>query len=99
MPLYEFRCPEGTTFEAQFSMATVPQSLPCPECDGAATRRISTVRLSRANSPEARLIDSTQRSAEAPEVVSSVPGRSSSPGRSARPTHTSNPLHQRLPRP
>lgn len=96
MPLYEFRCPAGTTTDASFSMATVPDAVDCPDCGAPAARQISLPRLSRAGSPAMRLLDSTRRSAESPEVVSAIPTRG---GRAAAPRHTSHPLHQKLPRP
>lgn len=97
MPLYEFRCPDGTLLEAAFSMATVPDAVDCPECGAPATRRITSVRLSRAGSSAYRLIESTQRSASAPEVVTALP----TAGRAPRdgPRYTGNPLHRKLPRP
>lgn len=97
MPLYEFRCPQGTVVEASYSMAAVPDTVDCPECGTPAARRITSVRLSRAGSSAYRLIESTQRSASEPEVVSALPAA----GRPARegPRYTHNPLHQKLPRP
>lgn len=96
MPLYEFRCPEGTDFEASFSMSQAPGMLDCPDCGQSARRRISSPRLSIAGSAEFKLIDSTKRSAHEPEVVSS---RLPSSGKQSPVRYTSNPLHQKLPRP
>lgn len=97
MPLYEFRCPEGTVLEAAHSMATVPDAMDCPDCGAPAARRITSVRLSRAGSTAYRLIESTQRTAAEPNVVSALP----SGGRKPRegPRYTGNPLHRKLPRP
>lgn len=95
MPLYEFRCPEGTTFEATYSMADVPGQLSCPACGGMARRRISAPRLSIAGTAAYALVEATKRSAHSPAVVAS-PGPSNS-GKAQRYTH--NPLHQKLPRP
>lgn len=95
MPLYEFRCTDGTTFEAAHSMAEVPDSVNCPDCGAPARRRISPPRLSIAGTAAYSLIDATKRSAHSPAVVSS-PG----PGKSGRQrAHSPNPLHQKLPRP
>ena len=94
MPLYDFQCPEGTVFEAAFTMAAAPDSTACPECSQQARRRMSSPRLSIANSAEFKLIDSTKRSAHSPEVVT---GLSPATKRATRYTH--NPLHQKLPRP
>lgn len=94
MPLYDFRCPNGTVFESSYSMTKVPDSTECPECRQQAQRQMSSPRLSIANTAEFKLIDSTKRSAHEPELVS---GRTGSPKQSMRYTH--NPLHQKLPRP
>ena len=96
MPLYEFRCPAGTTTDASFSMATVPDAVDCPDCGAPAPRQITVPRLSRAGSPALRLMDSTRRSAESPEVVTTIPAGG---GRTEAPRHTHHPLHQKLPRP
>lgn len=95
MPLYEFRCPEGTQFEASFPMSRAPQLLDCPQCGQQARRRISAPKLSMAGSAEYKLIDSTMRSAHEPEVVSN---RLPSKGQASPTRYTHNPLHQKLPR-
>lgn len=94
MPLYDFRCPEGTTFEASFPLSTVPDSAICPECRKPARRQIGSPRLSIANSPEFKLIESTKRSAFEPEIVT---GRTAASKKRA--PYTTNPLHRKLPRP
>lgn len=96
MPLYEFRCPAGTTTDASFSMAAVPDTVDCPDCGAPAARRISIPGLSRTGSPAFQLMDSTRRSAESPDVVTSIPA---GPGQPAAARHTYHPLHQKLPRP
>ncbi|MEE1621737.1 zinc ribbon domain-containing protein [Zafaria sp. Z1313] len=93
MPLYEFRCPEGTSTEASFSMASAPDVVDCPCCGGPARRRMGVPRLSIGGSAAFGLIDRAERSAHEPDVVTSLPGA----GRRA-PRYTSNPLHQKLPR-
>ncbi len=96
MPLYEFRCPEGTEFEASFPMSLAPQELDCPACGQESRRRISAPKLSMAGSAEFRLIDSTKRSAHEPELVSNRPPAG---GKAPATRYTHNPLHQKLPRP
>ena len=93
MPLYEFRCHDGTVFEATFTMAEVPDQQACPGCGQPARRRISPPRLSIAGTAAYSLIDATKSSAHAPPVVSST----GPVGRAQR--YTQNPLHQKLPRP
>lgn len=95
MPLYEFRCSDGETTEAQYPMAEVPDSIECPTCGNRARRRTSSPRLSRAGSSAYQLIESTGRSAHEPEVVTSLP----TSGRPVKQQYTSNPLHSKLPRP
>ena len=41
MPTYDFRCPNGHTFERFLRMSNAPMVLPCPECGTEAERRIS----------------------------------------------------------
>lgn len=94
MPLYEFRCPEGTTLEGNYPMGSVPEDVPCPECGAPARRRISAARLSIAGGSAFGLVESTLCSAHEPEVVSSLPGR----GRRPATRTTTNPLHRKLPR-
>ncbi|MBU2697224.1 FmdB family zinc ribbon protein [Pimelobacter sp. 30-1] len=96
MPLYAFRCPEGTEFDRTYPMSEVPAAVDCPECGGAARRRMSAPRLSVAGSTAYRLMDATAATAHEPPVVTSLPG-SGGGGGGARITR--NPLHQKLPRP
>jgi putative FmdB family regulatory protein len=95
MPTYEFSCPSCSTFEASYSMAEVPDAMDCPDCGRPARRRMSAPRLSIASSSAYGLIDSAERSADAPSVVSSIPGARSGPVQ----RYTSNPLHRKLPKP
>lgn len=95
MPIYDFRCPDGHGVEASFAMAKRPDELVCPTCGQSSRRRMPSPRLSVAGSAAFGLMDSTQRSAHEPEVVSTTrPGT-----RSSGTQFTSNPLHRKLPRP
>lgn len=95
MATYEYRCTDGSVFEASHPIGEAPDILSCPLCGEPSRRVFSAPHLSRTGSAAFRLIDSTRRSAAEPEVVDSrIPG---SPRR-AQP-HTSNPLHRKLPRP
>lgn len=94
MPLYAFRCPDGSIFESSYAMAVVPDAAPCPDCEQLARRLMSSPRLSIANSAAFGLIDASNRSAHEPELVS---GRTGASKRATR--YTSNPLHLKLPRP
>lgn len=96
MPIYEYRCPEGDTFESSYGIGSAPDAVPCPQCRGTARRRISAPHLSGTNTPAFRLLDSTARSASEPEIITSrIPGPPSGKPRRI----SSNPLHQKLPRP
>lgn len=42
MPTYEFRCPDGHTFDRFFrSISSAEAEVPCPECGKLATRQMS----------------------------------------------------------
>ena len=96
MPVYEFRCPVCGPFDAHHSMAQVPRTRECPACGAASRRVFSAVGLSRANSPRSRAIDDAARTADAPDVVRSVP-RSS--GAAPAAPVSRDPRHAKLPRP
>jgi len=93
--LYAYRCPGCPEFEASFPMGQAPSSTACPQCAQPAPRRLSVPRLATGSTAARRLVESTQRSAEQPDVVRALPTR----GGSRPPTHSTNPLHRRLPRP
>ena len=94
MPTYRFRCHECGAFDTvrPMSQATTPAS--CPDCGETATR-IYGVHSVRFVEPGLRAaLDASERSADAPKVTTSIPGRS----RRATPI-TRDPRHARLPRP
>lgn len=97
MPVYEFRCEACGPFDAHHAMAQVPRAQQCPACGADSRRVFSAVGLSRANSPRARAIDDAARTADAPDVVRSVPRQAGTP----RPATgvTRDPRHLKLPRP
>lgn len=97
MPVYEFRCEACGPFDAHHAMAQVPRAQACPACGADARRVFSAVGLSRANSPRARAIDDAARTADAPDVVRSVPRQAGAPG--AAPRVSRDPRHAKLPRP
>lgn len=41
MPTYEYRCPDGHTFERRAKMSEAASELSCPECGRIATRQLS----------------------------------------------------------
>lgn len=95
MAAYEYRCSDGSLFEASHPIGKAPDTQPCPSCGEPSRRVFSAPHLSRAGSPAFRLIDSADRSSFEPEVVTNrIPGTP----RRVQP-YTSNPLHRKLPRP
>lgn len=94
MPLYEFRCTAGDTFEQSHPMDLRPNEVPCPVCGKPSRRRMPAPRLSIAGGAAFKLMDSTRRSAHEPGVVSALPSGKALPGTG----YTTNPLHQKLPR-
>lgn len=96
MPIYEYRCPECSIFEVISPMSAASDQQSCPTCGGAARRKMSVPNLSKAGTSAFQLIDSSERSASEPQVVTgALPSKSR---RKSQP-YTSNPLHRKLPRP
>jgi hypothetical protein len=75
-------------------MAEAGADVSCPDCGETARRVFGTPALRALDPGLRRALDAGVRSADAPQVVSSVPGRS----RRATPI-TTDPRHARLPRP
>ena len=96
MPIYEYRCPNCSSFEVLLRMGTALDTMSCPSCQRTSRRRISAPHLSGTGSAAFRLMDSADRSAHEPAVVES-PRPGARVGRAQ--TVQSNPLHRTLPRP
>ena len=94
MPLYDFRCQTCGVIEESFPMADVPAAVTCPDCCGSARRQIGAAGLHRQSAAKS-LVESTERTAHEPPVVSSLPHTKRAP----QPRITRNPLHAKLPRP
>lgn len=73
MATYEFRCPACSVFEVAVPMAVVRPTQSCPTC-GAESARVWTA-PALATTPAAlhRAIATADASAEAPQVVRSIP--------------------------
>ncbi len=96
MAVYVYRCDAHGVTERSLPIGTAQRTTTCPTCGAAATRVYTPPRLSLGGDPARRaLIDSTERSADVPAVVSSPGPR---PVRRA-PAATANPALRRLPRP
>ncbi|MFC5993018.1 FmdB family zinc ribbon protein [Pseudonocardia hispaniensis] len=94
MPTYSYRCPEDSRFDLVRPMAEADEPAQCPHCGQPSRRVFGAPALRAMDSRLRRALDAGERSADAPEVVTSVPGRS----RRATPV-TRDPRHARLPRP
>ena len=94
MPTYAFRCPRCGEFEVRRPMAESGYDTACPGCALPAARVFGAPALRGLDPTVRRALDAGARSAESPQVVTSVPGRS----RHATPLST-DPRHARLPRP
>lgn len=94
MTTYAFRCQECGPYDARFPIGTAPDRASCPDCGGSSRRVITAPGIGRGSNPYRRAVESTMASADAPQIVSSLPGRARRP----QPV-TTNPLHRTLPRP
>jgi putative FmdB family regulatory protein len=93
MSRYEYRCPQCGAFEASYPIGTAPASAICPRCTSASPRKFSPPLLGSTPRPLGRLRDLEDKSAEAPDVVTSIP-----PRRPAGSRPPANPLQAKLPR-
>lgn len=98
MTVYEYRCEGHGRFDVRAPFGGAPESPDCPWCGVPAARRWSGVPLLGAHAARSAVIEHCARSAEEPEVVTQVPGRSGRGGgsRAAAPLH---PATRALPRP
>ncbi|GEL20195.1 FmdB family zinc ribbon protein [Pseudonocardia asaccharolytica] len=94
MPTYSYRCPDCSDFDLVRPMAEADAPARCPGCGRPSRRVFGAPALHSMDPRQRRAMDASERSADAPEVVSSVPGRA----RQAIPV-TRDPRHARLPRP
>ena len=96
MIAYEYRCEDHGVFAVRLPMGEAGPASPCVTCDLPAARLFSAPMLRRAPANRMALIDQAEKSADEPEVVSSLPPR---PAHKRTPMAPSNPALQRLPRP
>jgi hypothetical protein len=89
---YEYRCPLDGDFELRFPLGEAVPVVRCTTCHGEAGRVWSAPLLARTPRPLSAAIDRAEGSAEAPQVVSRIPGR-----RPAAAT-PADPARARLPR-
>ncbi|WP_118914445.1 FmdB family zinc ribbon protein [Mycobacterium shigaense] len=95
MPTYRYHCPECGEFPVSMPMTSVTPSVDCPDCRSVSRRVFGQPSLRTLDGGLRRSLDAAASSADAPPVVSSIPGR---PRRRPTPI-TRDPRHARLPRP
>lgn len=94
MAIYQFMCEEHGGIELDAVMGTAPPTLSCPDCDRQARRVFSAPMLGRMPGAVTTAFERSERSADAPDVVTSVPPRA---GRAIQQRYTHDPNHRRLP--
>jgi putative FmdB family regulatory protein len=94
MPTYRYRCDPCGRFDLVRPMAEVEPSATCPDCGNAARRVFGLPGVAFVEPGVRNALEASARSADSPQVVTGVPGRS----RRATPI-TTDPRHAKLPRP
>lgn len=74
MATYVYRCPRDGDVELRLPLGAATATVPCGRCSGEARRVWSAPHLARTPRPVDAAIERAGRSAEAPAVVSRVPG-------------------------
>jgi hypothetical protein len=78
-------------------MAASGAGAPCPDCGALARRTFGAPALRTLGAGVRAALEKSERSADAPEVVTAVPSAGRTRGRGVR--YTTDPRHARLPRP
>ena len=73
MATYVFRCPDCSVFELVVPMTAVRPVHDCPECGAESVRVFTSPALARTPAALHRAVASAEASAEAPQVVRSIP--------------------------
>ncbi|MET0451003.1 MAG: zinc ribbon domain-containing protein [Mycobacterium sp.] len=94
MPTYRYQCADCGGFELVRSMSEAADPTPCPGCREPARRVFGLRTTGFVETGLRAAMDASARSADAPSVVTSVPGRARRATRI-----TTDPRHRRLPRP
>lgn len=100
MPVYHHRCSTCGGFDLVRPMLEAAAVANCPGCGGQARRVYQAPRLRSLDDGLRRALDAQDRSADAPQVVTSIP-KAGTPrtGRRRVQPRTTDPRHARLPRP
>ena len=94
LPTYAFRCAQCGGFDLVRPMAEAGATAVCPSCGETARRVFVAPALRALDTGVRQALAAGEQSADSPQVVTSVPGRS----RRTAPI-TTDPWHHRLPRP
>ncbi|MGY1843281.1 FmdB family zinc ribbon protein [Modestobacter sp. SYSU DS0875] len=94
MASYVYRCDDHGLTEHSLPIGTAEPTTNCPTCGSTAVRVFTAPRLSLGDPARRALIDRTERTRDAPEVVSSPAPRPARPSPVA-----ANPALRHLPRP
>ena len=86
MATYEYRCARHREFTMSFPIGEAANEAPCPVCGVDAARVFSAPALTRTPRRLAAAIDQAARSADEPEVVSTIPGGGPRDAPPTRPT-------------
>lgn len=76
MAIYEYRCEEDGPFQVTYPMGQAPGSIACRACGAAARRVLSSPQLgftSRESRAVFSAIEHSEKTAESPDVVTSLP--------------------------
>ncbi|MFW6187108.1 MAG: FmdB family zinc ribbon protein [Actinomycetota bacterium] len=73
MATYVFRCPECSEFDVVQPMSAVGPTHPCPGCGRSSRRVFTPPALNTTSAGLRRAADTAEASAEAPQVVRSIP--------------------------
>lgn len=73
MPTYMYRCSDCADFDVVQPMSAETSTYLCPSCGGSARRVFTAPALRRTSRGMTRAADAADASAEAPQVVRSIP--------------------------
>jgi putative FmdB family regulatory protein len=95
VPTYSHRCPSCGPFDVIRPMTAAGSPVQCPTCGQPGRRTFGAPALQRTSPGVRAAVEAGERSAEAPQVVRSIPAA----GRRRTVRTTTDPRHARLPRP
>jgi putative FmdB family regulatory protein len=82
---YLFTCPDHGGFDVRRPMSAANDAQACPSCHAPSRRVFTTPMLPRTHRALAAALERDERSADAPEVVTSLPPRQARPQRRTLP--------------